>query len=268
MLPLASVSLIGLADVPRCLWAGYAPYTLGRLESVWGADAGEFRPERWLEMAESSGHSTLSSSFSRICLRGLRLCVLAARWAHASSCPPAGKSVRACVSAFKFISFNAGPRLCLGACFWLDRDRLYCLTRFDASVRSAPVRASALPRRSSLAPAPPDPVPLHAGKDMAFFEAKVLACILLPRFKLQASRTIFSCVHVSCTVLERRRARHAIGPFDGVRSALTDCVSGLLVRCAACGGLRAAVPHEHPAGHEERAAGHRHAAFRCFVALI
>lgn len=26
----------------------YAPYAMGRLPSIWGSDATEFRPERWL----------------------------------------------------------------------------------------------------------------------------------------------------------------------------------------------------------------------------
>uniref|UniRef100_A0A0A9HV15 Uncharacterized protein n=1 Tax=Arundo donax TaxID=35708 RepID=A0A0A9HV15_ARUDO len=52
----------------------YFPYGMGRMESIWGADAGEFRPRRWLT-------------------------------------PPA---VDGGVSPFKFPVFQGGPRTCLG----------------------------------------------------------------------------------------------------------------------------------------------------------
>ncbi|KAE9339668.1 hypothetical protein PR003_g10901 [Phytophthora rubi] len=50
-------------------------YALGRMTHVWGADASEFKPERWIDSQT-------------------------------------GKLIS--VSAFKFVAFNAGPRLCLG----------------------------------------------------------------------------------------------------------------------------------------------------------
>jgi cytochrome P450 len=50
-------------------------YALGRMPHVWGPDAAEFKPERWIDSATGK----LTS-----------------------------------VSAFKFVAFNAGPRLCLG----------------------------------------------------------------------------------------------------------------------------------------------------------
>lgn len=50
-------------------------YVLGRMPHVWGMDAKEFKPERWID-------------------------------------PATGKMVAA--SAFKFIAFHAGPRMCLG----------------------------------------------------------------------------------------------------------------------------------------------------------
>ncbi|KAJ0410101.1 hypothetical protein ATCC90586_001586 [Pythium insidiosum] len=51
-------------------------YALGRMTHVWGPDAREFRPERWLDETSPTGLIT--------------------------------------VSAFKFNSFHAGPRMCLG----------------------------------------------------------------------------------------------------------------------------------------------------------
>ncbi|OWZ09938.1 Unspecific monooxygenase [Phytophthora megakarya] len=52
-----------------------ATYAMARIPEVWGPDAAEFRPERWLD-------------------------------------PATGKLIA--VSSYKFPSFNAGPRMCLG----------------------------------------------------------------------------------------------------------------------------------------------------------
>lgn len=54
---------------------GVPMYAMGRMPYVWGPDAAEFKPERWLD-------------------------------------PATGKLVNA--SPFKFVAFNAGPRTCLG----------------------------------------------------------------------------------------------------------------------------------------------------------
>ncbi|CAN6285742.1 unnamed protein product [Urochloa humidicola] len=55
-------------------------YSMGRMEAVWGKDCKEFRPERWLAGDEASGTT---------------------------------KKLRY-EPSYKFISFNAGPRTCLG----------------------------------------------------------------------------------------------------------------------------------------------------------
>ncbi|KAG6623522.1 Cytochrome P450 [Phytophthora cinnamomi] len=55
--------------------AGLPMYGLGRMPHVWGPDAAEFKPERWIDSQT-------------------------------------GKLIS--VSAYQFIAFNAGPRLCLG----------------------------------------------------------------------------------------------------------------------------------------------------------
>eukprot|EP00644_Phytophthora_capsici_P002762 jgi/Phyca11/56109/gw1.55.137.1 len=52
-----------------------ATYAMARMQNVWGEDAAEFKPERWIDAAS-------------------------------------GKLIN--FSPFKFVSFNAGPRLCLG----------------------------------------------------------------------------------------------------------------------------------------------------------
>lgn len=54
---------------------GVSTYTLGRMESVWGKDAKEYKPERWID-------------------------------------PNTGKLTP--VSPYKFAAFNAGPRVCVG----------------------------------------------------------------------------------------------------------------------------------------------------------
>jgi cytochrome P450 len=68
----------------------YSPYTINQSETVWGADAADFRPDRFLESGEPS--------------------------------------------AFKFPTFNAGPRTCPGKPFALIQVKLvlaYLLERFD-----------------------------------------------------------------------------------------------------------------------------------------
>ncbi|KAG4917333.1 hypothetical protein JHK82_054811 [Glycine max] len=55
----------------------YSIYTMGRMESIWGKDCKEFKPERWLR---DNGHFMSES-------------------------------------AYKFTAFNGGPRLCLGKDF-------------------------------------------------------------------------------------------------------------------------------------------------------
>ncbi|XP_059452591.1 alkane hydroxylase MAH1-like [Corylus avellana] len=52
----------------------YCPYAMGRMESIWGEDCLEFKPERWISEQGMIVH----------------------------------------VPAYKFITFNAGPRTCLG----------------------------------------------------------------------------------------------------------------------------------------------------------
>ncbi|KAL3666865.1 hypothetical protein V7S43_007814 [Phytophthora oleae] len=61
--------------VPAGSAIGLATYAMGRMPRVWGPDAEEFKPERWIDSAT-------------------------------------GKLVT--VSAYKFASFNAGPHMCLG----------------------------------------------------------------------------------------------------------------------------------------------------------
>ncbi|KAE8915665.1 hypothetical protein PF005_g19810 [Phytophthora fragariae] len=61
--------------VPAGSSIGLATYAMGRMPQVWGPDAEEFKPERWID-------------------------------------PTTGKLIA--VSAYKFASFNAGPRMCLG----------------------------------------------------------------------------------------------------------------------------------------------------------
>ncbi|CAI8613745.1 unnamed protein product [Vicia faba] len=57
----------------------YHTYAMGRIESVWGKDCNEFKPERWLENEKVDGFGVCRSE-----------------------------------SPFKFPVFHAGPRMCLG----------------------------------------------------------------------------------------------------------------------------------------------------------
>ncbi|GMF43779.1 unnamed protein product [Phytophthora fragariaefolia] len=61
--------------IPAGSAIGLATYAMGRMPQVWGPDAEEFKPERWID-------------------------------------PATGKLIP--ISSYKFASFNAGPRMCLG----------------------------------------------------------------------------------------------------------------------------------------------------------
>ncbi|KAJ1551498.1 hypothetical protein HK405_014392, partial [Cladochytrium tenue] len=62
------------ATVPKGALVSWSPYAMGRSPRIWGPDAAEFRPERWLE----------------------------------------GGQAAATKSAFEYTVFNGGPRTCLG----------------------------------------------------------------------------------------------------------------------------------------------------------
>ncbi|MQM12530.1 hypothetical protein Taro_045448 [Colocasia esculenta] len=74
---LSDDTLPGGYDVRGGDLVSYAPYSMGRMKQLWGEDAEEFRPERWLDE----------------------------------------KGVFQPESPFKFAAFQAGPRICLGKDF-------------------------------------------------------------------------------------------------------------------------------------------------------
>ncbi|KAJ0979614.1 hypothetical protein J5N97_015088 [Dioscorea zingiberensis] len=63
-------------QVPAGSTITYSIYSVGRMETIWGKDCMEFRPERWLT--------------------------------------PGGDRFEPAKDAYKFVAFNAGPRTCLG----------------------------------------------------------------------------------------------------------------------------------------------------------
>uniref|UniRef100_A0ACD5UWD4 Uncharacterized protein n=1 Tax=Avena sativa TaxID=4498 RepID=A0ACD5UWD4_AVESA len=71
----ADVLLDGTAVRPGWFMS-YNSYAMGRMESIWGEDAKEFRPERWLDKAEGTLFRPQSP--------------------------------------FRYVAFHAGPRICIG----------------------------------------------------------------------------------------------------------------------------------------------------------
>lgn len=85
----------------------YIPsYALGRMPQVWGPDAAEFKPERWLETDAATGKLKIVQ-----------------------------------VPATKFVSFHAGPRICLGmrfAVFELKATLAYVLSKYELATVKPP----------------------------------------------------------------------------------------------------------------------------------
>ncbi|KAK7245392.1 hypothetical protein RIF29_40232 [Crotalaria pallida] len=71
--------------VKKGMMVTYHVYAMGRMESIWGCDWAEFRPERWLERAEPSFGESGSL-----------------KWRFVQR------------DAFSYPVFQAGPRICLG----------------------------------------------------------------------------------------------------------------------------------------------------------
>ncbi|KAG0375273.1 hypothetical protein BGX24_009326 [Mortierella sp. AD032] len=82
---------------------GYSSWCMGRNKAVWGIDAELFVPERWLVSSDDSPPGVIASA------------PLTINSATGRQISPFGKFKPE--SQFKFNSFNAGPRLCLGMTF-------------------------------------------------------------------------------------------------------------------------------------------------------
>ncbi|KAL5746161.1 hypothetical protein ACOSP7_027307 [Xanthoceras sorbifolium] len=74
-------------NVKKGDYVAYLPYAMGRMRFIWGDDAEEFRPERWLDE-----NSRFESE-----------------------------------SPFKFTAFQAGPRICLGKEFAYRQMKIFCM---------------------------------------------------------------------------------------------------------------------------------------------
>ncbi|PIN26646.1 Cytochrome P450 CYP4/CYP19/CYP26 subfamily [Handroanthus impetiginosus] len=79
-------------SVKKGMMVSYVPYSMGKMKSLWGEDAEEFRPERWLDQ----------------------------------------KGVFQQESSFKFTAFQAGPRICLGKEFAYRQMKVFAAVLLSA----------------------------------------------------------------------------------------------------------------------------------------
>ncbi|KAF9115833.1 Protein kinase alk2, partial [Mortierella sp. 14UC] len=97
-------------------FVGYSNWCMGRNKSVWGIDAEQFVPERWLVSSNDDAAAAAAAAArppSGFITRNDSL--LVTNPATGRRVSPFGKFKPE--SQFKFIAFNAGPRLCLGMTF-------------------------------------------------------------------------------------------------------------------------------------------------------
>jgi cytochrome P450 len=85
--------LPGDIHIPASTMVSWSVYTMGRQTSLWGEDALEFNPDRWLTVDTSQDTSSASSTTN-------------------STTPTQARLKR--VSPYIWPVFNAGPRTCLG----------------------------------------------------------------------------------------------------------------------------------------------------------
>ncbi|KAF9900031.1 hypothetical protein EC991_008016 [Linnemannia zychae] len=107
----------------------FSPYCMARSTEIWGPDAEVFLPERWLDTSMVEEKDTLGTG----------------------SKSPFGKFKNE--STFKFVNFNAGPRICLGQTFATLETMVmtvYLLQRFD--FRMAPNSPIPVPKSSITMP--------------------------------------------------------------------------------------------------------------------
>lgn len=92
--------------IPKGTRVQIPSYALGRMTHVWGPDAAEFKPERWIEVDTSTNKRTLRQ-----------------------------------VSAFQFPAFHAGPRICIGmrfAILELKTALAYVLSKYELKTVDKP----------------------------------------------------------------------------------------------------------------------------------
>lgn len=82
--------------LPKGALVMWIPWAMGRSRKIWGDDADQFRPERWLQQKGSGKHSADDPTDEEAL-------------PEKKECPKLASK-----SAFEFPVFNGGPRSCLG----------------------------------------------------------------------------------------------------------------------------------------------------------
>lgn len=102
--------------IPKGLKVLYSTYSMHRRRDIWGADADEFRPERWV----GARHSWVS------------------KWLLLNDNPIRPWHLLTCLIK-EYLPFNGGPRACVGQQYAIT-ETLYIITRFVQEFRSIEAR--------------------------------------------------------------------------------------------------------------------------------
>ncbi len=111
-IPLDSNSSV---NIPKDTVIYYSPYIIHRMKNIWGNEADSFKPERWIKIAgeKNNSNNNSSSSSSSSSSSNSNIFSPIGHEYFDSIDSHSSLSLRS-ISQFKYLTFNAGPRICIG----------------------------------------------------------------------------------------------------------------------------------------------------------